>query len=261
MGSVLASLRWAHLQDWLPEEPKLRKLKVAKRRAMKGRPLTNGEYKRFLMAVPEIVGEAAAPSWKYLVRGLYESALRIDELMHVSWDLPNTIRPLWPEGEHPLLEIPAALQKNDMEESIPLLPSLESLLFETTEAERTGWIFQPASLQMRLGRKPKQSRPTTKWVGKVLSRIGEQADVVVRPADEATGRPIKYASAHDLRRTCAQRLRDAGVPPLVICRVMRHSSWETTQKHYAPGDVQNDAKVLWSSLGDKQPTETEKHQE
>lgn len=85
-------------------------------------------------------------------------------------------------------------------------------------------------------------------MGKVIGRIGKAAGVEVEPADERTGRPTKYATAHDLRRSCGERLRDAGVPPLVICRVMRHSSWETTRKHYAPGNVQNDAGVLRSVL-------------
>ncbi|WP_261342602.1 hypothetical protein [Caulifigura coniformis] len=30
---------------------------------------------------------------------------------------------------------------------------------------------------------------------------------------------------------------------------MRHSSWETTRKHYAPGDIQQDAAVLQRLLG------------
>ena len=34
-----------------------------------------------------------------------------------------------------------------------------------------------------------------------------------------------------------------------ICRVMRHSSWETTRKHYAPVDIQQDAAVLQRLLG------------
>jgi len=29
---------------------------------------------------------------------------------------------------------------------------------------------------------------------------------------------------------------------------MRHASWETTRKHYAPGDVQQDAAVLRAAL-------------
>lgn len=76
----------------------------------------------------------------------------------------------------------------------------------------------------------------------------KEAKIEVESADARTGRLAKYASAHDLRRSCGERLRNVGVPPLVICRVMRHSSSETTRKHYAPGDVQKDAKVLSSCL-------------
>ena len=104
------------------------------------------------------------------------------------------------------------------------------------------------SLQLRLGRPIQVGRPDSTWVGKIISRIGKAADIIVEPADERTGRPIKYASAHDLRRSCGERLRNAGVPPLVICRILRHESWETTRKHYAPGDVQSDAALLRSSL-------------
>lgn len=37
---------------------------------------------------------------------------------------------------------------------------------------------------------------------------------------------------------------DAGADPLLIARVMRHASFETTRRHYAPGNVQRDAKEL-----------------
>jgi hypothetical protein len=120
---------------------------------------------------------------------------------------------------------------------------------ETPVEKRTGWVFEPKSLQTKIGRKVRHQRPDAEWVGKIIARIGKAAKVVVEPADERTGRPVKYASAHDLRRSCGDRLRNAGVPPLVICRVMRHASWETTRKHYAPGDVQRDAEILRSVVG------------
>jgi integrase len=194
------------------------------------------------------VGDEAAGSWRYLLRGLWESALRLDELMHVSWDIPGTIRPVWKDGKLPVLDIPAAMQKNDTEESIPLLPWFEAVLLETPPKRRRGWVFNPMSLQLRLGRRVRHKRPAAEWVGRIVSRIGEAAKIEVEPADERTGRPTKYATAHDLRRSCGERLREAGVPPLVICRVMRHASWETTRKHYAPGDVQQDAAVLREAL-------------
>lgn len=244
MNSVLSVLNWAYLQAWLSTAPKLRKIKTPKQKATKGRPITEIEFQRLLEAVPQIVGESAAASWSHVLRGLWTSALRLEELMHVSWDKPGTIRPTWNKGQLPVLKIPAALQKNDTEEHIPLHPWFESLLLETPLVQRTGWGFNPRSLQVRLGRAGETSRPDAEWVGKVIARIGKQANIEVEPADARTGRPIKYATAHDLRRSFGERLREAGVPPLVICRVMRHSSWETTRKYYAPGKVQGDAQVL-----------------
>ena len=249
LNSVLAAFNWAYLQGWLKEAPKLRKIKTARQKVMKGRPITQAEFNQMLAATASVVGEAAAPSWTKVLRGLWESALRLDELLHVSWDRPGAIRPVWTPNQLPILDIPAAMQKNDTEECIPLLPWFEAVLLETPVEERGGWVFEPESLQTRMGRKPRLARPDAEWVGKVIARIGKAADVVVEPADERTGRPTKYASAHDLRRSCGERLRNAGVPPLVICRVMRHSSWETTRKHYAPGDIQQDAAVLQRLLG------------
>lgn len=249
MNSVLAALNWANLQGWLPNAPKIRKIKTPKQKVMKGRPITEQEFQLMLDSVEDVVGEAAAESWSYILRGLWESVLRIEELMHVSWDKPGTIRPSWRNGQPPILQIPAALQKNDTEEDIPLLPWFEKVLFETPEDCRIGWVFNPESLQLRLGRKVRHHRPQAEWVGKVIGRIGKTAGIVVEDADEKTGRPVKYVTAHDLRRSCGERLREAGVPPLVICRVMRHSSWETTRRHYAPGDVQRDAEVLRDTLG------------
>jgi len=242
--SVLSVINWAYLQGWLPAPVRIRKLKVGKMKVMKGRPLTEVEFEQMRKSVSEVVGDEGADSWKYVLRGLWESALRLNELMHVSWDIPGTIRPVWKNGVLPILDIPATMQKNDTEEEIPLLPWFEAVLLETPSEQRTGWVFKPMSLKLKLGRKVENLRPDADWVGKIISRIGKKAEVVVEQADERTGRPVKYASAHDLRRSCGERMRNAGVPPLVICRILRHASWETTRKHYAPGDVQQDAAVL-----------------
>ncbi|QDU92727.1 Tyrosine recombinase XerC [Lignipirellula cremea] len=191
-----------------------------------------------------IVGEEAAKSWRYLLRGLWESALRVDELMHVSWDEENTIRPIWKPGKLATLAIPHHKQKNATEEEIPLLPCFEILLLETPEAERTGWVFNPVSLQTKVGRRVRQKRPDAEWTGKVISRIGKAAGVIVEQGNAETGKPKKFASAHDLRRSCADRLLDAGVPPTNIARLLRHSNWQTTQRYYAMGEVQKDARII-----------------
>ena len=56
--------------------------------------------------------------------------------------------------------------------------------------------------------------------------------MVVRQPDKETGRRIKYASAHDLRRSCAERLINLGVSAETLMVIMRHRDFATTRKFY-----------------------------
>lgn len=76
------------------------------------------------------------------------------------------------------------------------------------------------------------SRLTKERVGRVISMIGEKAQVVVHEADVRTGSREKFASSHDLRRGCARRLIDAGVSAETLKVIFRHSSFATTEKFY-----------------------------
>jgi hypothetical protein len=66
----------------------------------------------------------------------------------------------------------------------------------------------------------------------VIAQIGEEAKVVVRQPDKEAGRRIKYASAHDLRRSCAERLINLGVSAKTLMVIMRHKDFATTRKIY-----------------------------
>jgi integrase len=246
MVAVLSALNWAKDMEWLQSVPKVRKVKVSKRKQMKGRAICGEEFDKVLAKIKEVVGAEAEPSWKYLLRGLWESSLRIDELMHLHWSDEQYIVPEWNKGKLPELKIPATMQKNDTEESIPLLPSLEHLLLETPKAQRFGWVFNPMSLQTKLGRRVRHQRPNAEWVSKIISRIGAKAGVIVQSAKGA-GKP-KFASAHDLRRSCAERLATAGVPEREIAKILRHSDVATTRKFYAPGTVQQSAGIIRDKL-------------
>ncbi len=63
--------------------------------------------------------------------------------------------------------------------------------------------------------------------------------------DPKTGR-VKYASAHDLRRSFGQRWA-ARVMPTVLMELMRHESIETTLKYYVEQNAQETAKTLWEA--------------
>ncbi|GAB5407366.1 MAG: hypothetical protein Aurels2KO_55970 [Aureliella sp.] len=85
----------------------------------------------------------------------------------------------------------------------------------------------------KTGAKATRTRRMTKeHVGRIIARIGKAAGVVVRRDDERTGSRVKYASAHDIRRGCAQRLINAGVSAETLKVVMRHADFATTEKYY-----------------------------
>jgi integrase len=69
------------------------------------------------------------------------------------------------------------------------------------------------------------------------------------------GRPVKFASAHDLRRSLLDRLVDMDLPPLIVSRVARHASFETTRRHYAKGDIQKDAAKIRRLLAVASPAQ------
>ncbi|HAA70432.1 MAG TPA: hypothetical protein DCE55_14945, partial [Planctomycetaceae bacterium] len=98
---------------------------------------------------------------------------RLSELMNLSWDIPQTIRPDWRRGRLPTLWFPAYRQKRKRTEDIPLVPWFDELLQETPEGNRTGWVFEPVSLTVNQKQKTYTERLTTTHVGRVISRVGK----------------------------------------------------------------------------------------
>jgi integrase len=117
---------------------------------------------------------------------------------------------------------------------------LEAGVRRTSEFKQTTGKIpakEVAALRQRSTRKagqeaPRSERPTKEHVGRVIADIGEKANVIVRRADEQKSVRTKYASAHDLRRGCAQRLINAGVSAETLKLVMRHRDFATTEKFY-----------------------------
>jgi integrase len=137
------------------------------------------------------------------------------------------------------------MQKNQTEEAIPLLPEFESLLLEVPMSERSGWVFNPFGGRRGIAINGKR-RMKLDRVSRIISKIGRYAGIVV--AESRNGGEPKYASAHDLRRSCADRLIAAGVPERDVARIMRHASIETTRRYYAPIDVQRAARSIRDCL-------------
>ena len=120
-----------------------------------------------------------------------------------------------------------------------MAPEFALLLLETPETNRSGSVFKLPGISGRT----KELR--SKWVGKVVSKIGEAAGVRVH-TDPKTGR-LKYASAHDLRRAFGERWA-ARIMPAQLRELMRHESIETTLRYYVGTNAERTADACWDAF-------------
>jgi integrase len=120
-----------------------------------------------------------------------------------------------------------------------MAPEFAEFLQETPEGERTGYVFNPLGARgKRLG---------AYQAGDTASAIGERAGIKVRSETGKDGKPkVKYASAHDLRRSFGLRWASR-VMPQVLMELMRHESIDTTMRYYVGRNAQSTAAVLWAA--------------
>lgn len=290
-----AVLNWAHSQGLLAIVPKIvmpKRVKGAK--VMKGRPITTEEFERMLAAVPSVVApkpakdaktkadparareqaeraKAIVASWKYYLRGLWLSGLRLSESLTLEWsgNKPGAIVVNF-SHKRPMLRIPAEAEKGNKDRLLPIAPEFAEFLAATPEAERHGRVFK------LVGKLWADARMQADWVSRVICQIGRRARVVVdererrlsvdarretakAKPEKATRRKAKskadaddsmkrkYASAHDLRRAFGLRW-SARVMPAVLQQLMRHESIETTMRYYVGRDADAVADVLWQAV-------------
>ncbi len=231
-----AALSWAKEQGLLATLPAItipRRAKTAK--SMKGRPITLEEFERMLAKTETIVGPERAESWKHYLRGLYLSGLRLAESLNLYWDRHDMLC-IELEGNRPLLWIPGPLHKRGVDTLAPVAPEFAEFLLSTSEDKRTGRVFNPAP-ERKHG-----DRMSDQQVSKIISRIGKAAGVKV----DQKGDKVKYASAHDLRRSFGERW-SSRVMPQVLQELMRHEQIETTLRFYVGRNAQRTADVLWAA--------------
>jgi integrase len=295
-------LRWAHSQGLLAIVPKLAMPKRAKAtKVMKGRPITTEEFERMLAAVPKVVvlkpakkangarklaadpaaerekvkyAKAVIESWKFYLRGLWWSGLRLRESLALEWTstTPGALVVDF-TGRRPMLRIPGESEKGGKDRLLPMAPEFADFLQQVPAADRRGRLFK------LLGSRYIDARMQGDWVSRVVCEIGRKARVVVdqrerrlvvdsraakrRPkpenaksdkakvkAEPDDGIKRKYASAHDLRRAFGLRW-SARVMPAVLQQLMRHESIETTMRYYVGRDADAVADALWEAIAGK----------
>ena len=242
LRALMVALRWAHREGLLMTLPTVTMPKQAK--GMRGRPLTGEEFERMLDAVVNVVGNDAAESWRFYLRGLWASGLRLQESLELRWEDAFGAMVVDMGGRRPMLRIPAESEKGNTHRLLPMAPEFAELLDEVPVDRRRGRVFVlpcgPVS-------------PTRFTVGPLVSAIGEAAGVVVnqrqrRGKDGKAETVKKFASAHDLRRSFGFRWSRLVMPP-VLKELMRHSKIDTTMKYYVGLNAEATADELWRVAG------------
>jgi integrase len=271
LAHLRAALQWAADQGMIPAVPKIKRPQRAKKggrgRKGKGRPITAEELDRLVEKIPAALADwrrlrraaerkarrnkhqavrntsadsipvevnpAAVQSWRHYLRGLWLSGLRLAESIQLYWDRPDRLC-IELRSRRPMLRIPAECEKGHRDRLLPITPDFAVFLLETPEAARHGRVFRPMM--------PSGNLASDEQAGRMVSLIGELARVVVH-ADARTGN-VKYASAHDLRRSFGNRWAKR-IMPAVLQKLMRHESIETTMGYYVDLDADELAEDLY----------------
>jgi len=233
LAHLKAALNWAKGQKLLSQVPAFPKLKRARisrgGKVMRGRPITLEEFERMLGQIETVVGQDAAAPWRFYLRGLWTSGLRLAESLELYWDREDKLHPVL-TGRFPMLRIPADLEKGNKDRLLPMAPEFARLLETVPKAERTGQVFKLDRIDGKPG------RPNKDRVSKTVSEIGKKANVRVDVK--------KTASAHDLRRAFGERWSARLMPPQLM-ELMRHESIETTMSYYVGRNAERTAAILW----------------
>ncbi len=231
---VRAILRWALDNELIEKVPK-----ITFDEAVKGRPLTTEEFERMLKAAPKVVGKERAKQWRFVLRCLWHSGLRIQEAFRFSWDDENQLSVVDIDVRLPMIRIPAGVDKSGRGQLIPMPPDLVKLLKRIPPNRRRGRILPVINQKGTLYR-------DHNVVGKIIAEIGKKAKIVVK----RDGETIKYASAHDLRRSFAERWAMV-LPFAMVKKLLRHSDERTTLKYYARHSAELIAREMWRAGEDE----------
>ncbi len=222
--------------------------KVPKRKMMKGRPVTGEEFERMLAATAGVVGRHNGPAWRFLLRGLYLSGLRLGEALSLHWTDRDKLHVCRIGARRPMFRIHCEDEKGGQDRLLPMAPDFVYLLRRVPDYDRVGLVFGPT------GKKGEPLRQLSD-VSKTIARIGKAANVKVgirvkrRTVDGQLdlSEVPKYATAHDLRRAFGERWAGK-VMPFDLQHLMRHENIETTQKYYVGRNAQRTADAMWKAL-------------
>jgi integrase len=220
---IRKALNWAAEIEMIEKAPKVRMPRQINRQFMRGRPLTEVEFKAMVKACPVACGLAAARQWQRFLELLWLSGMRLGEAFAFSWDKPPIVLDLT-GGRYPQILYYAEGQKARRDDAIPITPDLAAWLKKTPAKHRHGPVAQL----------PLETVPR---VSERIVDIGKAAGVIVSDKGKA-------GSAHDFRRAFGTRWAQQ-VMPMTLQKLMRHANITTTLKYYIGLSCEDAGRELW----------------
>lgn len=229
LSSLRACLNWGKKVEVLNRVPAF--IMPTRTDKSKGRPLTPAEFNQMLAIVDDPQHKIGhAETVKDFMWGLWLSSLRIEEALRLTWEPTPDGLSLETDAKGVIrLRIEANRDKSTEVRLLPLALDFQRFLQSTPVEHRRGFVFNPSRHRQKTAR----IRPDA--ASKLISRIGELAKIQVAiysPVEGETEPRIKFASAHDLRRSFADRWTDT-VSEDQLKELMRHRDIETTRQFYA----------------------------
>lgn len=232
--NLRAALRWAVDMELLARCPKIRFARTVKGPKMKGGHVSEADFLRTLEAVPHVVPTEAVESWRFYLRGLWESGLRLKESLALSWDAPDRSRVDLSVERREKIIILGEFEKGRKNRVWPMPPGFVVVLKTVPVEKRTGPIFTFAG--------PRGGLTDDKTVSRTARRIFEHAGV-----QAASGERSKRATLHDLRRSFILRMKRQLANAVDLQRIARHEDINTTLDFYVGDDDAHVHATLWAA--------------
>jgi integrase len=243
LRSIRAATLWAAKIYPGYEPPEI----TTKKPPAAGRPLVDEEFDRMMDACEPVTGKESAGSWRFLLEGLVLSGLRLGQALQLSWEIEAPVHVENLDGRHPIIVIAASDQKGHRDTELSMDVPLINRLRQVPNQQRTGFVFSPKGKRGVIRNKNRASG--------IICAIGKKAGIVVGTGLkrrknkksgewEVLGTQPKFAGAHDLKRTCGQRMLERGVPAPMVAKLLQHKTFDTTQRHYLSDDARKTSEYL-----------------
>jgi integrase len=193
-------------------------MKMPAKKKQRDRTLTEIEIRKFWNKLPE---SGISPQVQSALKILFATGQRRGEVVSAEWKDFDLEKGWW--------EIPASKTKSERSHRIPLNGVAIGLLEEVKKISRDSQYVFPSP---RTGTHI-DPRAITRALRKAQGYFG--MDEEFRP--------------HDLRRSCATHLAEAGINRLIVAKILNHVDESVTGRHYdkyAYSDEKERAMTLWS---------------